>query len=157
MENTHTLQWKYQPCFELPENSVSRLHKAQWRNWHYGSVRLWVLHVPLKTQNWKANELQNMSRNTYEHRVFSLNFLFFFPPFFSFFFLLIFVCWKFMCTKYSQIIQVNTSAVCMLGEFFITPPHGQPHAIFWGFISTSGGWMLVYKELNLSWLNVGPI
>ena len=87
MENTHTLQWKYQPCFELPENSVSRLHKAQWRNWHYGSVRLWVLHVPLKTQNWKTNELQNMSRNTYEHRVFSLNFHFFFPLFFFFFLL----------------------------------------------------------------------
>ena len=31
--------------------------------------------------------------------------------------------------------------------FFITPTHGHPHAVFRGFISISGGWMLLCKEL----------
>ena len=29
---THTLEWKHKPSFELAENSVPRLHKAQYRN-----------------------------------------------------------------------------------------------------------------------------
>ena len=39
MVNACTLQWKYKPCFELPENSVLRLHKVQYRNLHYGNER----------------------------------------------------------------------------------------------------------------------
>ena len=30
--------------------------------------------------------------------------------------------------------------------FFITPEHGQPHAVFGGFISISGGWRVVCRE-----------
>ena len=40
---------------------------------------------------------------------------------------------------------------------FLYPPYGQPHAVlyllqdtFGGFISISGGWMLLFKKLNLS-------
>lgn len=32
-------------------------------------------------------------------------------------------------------------------RFHITPPHGQPHEVFGGFISVPGGWMLLCKEL----------
>ena len=32
MANTWTLQGKYKPCFELPKNSMQRLHKAQQKN-----------------------------------------------------------------------------------------------------------------------------
>ena len=39
MANACILQYKYKPCFELPENSVLRLHKVQYRNLHYGSER----------------------------------------------------------------------------------------------------------------------
>ena len=45
MANACALQQKYKPHFELPENSVPRRHKAQYRNWHYGSVRLQDLHM----------------------------------------------------------------------------------------------------------------
>ena len=38
------LGWKCKLCFELPENSVLRLHKVQYRNRHYGSERLQDLH-----------------------------------------------------------------------------------------------------------------
>ena len=34
MVNAHTLQQKYKPSIELPENSLSRLYKAQYRNQH---------------------------------------------------------------------------------------------------------------------------
>ena len=29
----------------------------------------------------------------------------------------------------------------------LTPPHEEPHAVFGGFISLSGGWMLLRKKL----------
>ena len=32
----------------------------------------------------------------------------------------------------------------------VTSPHGQPHTIFRGFISVSGGWMLLCKELFMT-------
>ena len=34
----------------------------------------------------------------------------------------------------------------------VTSPHGQPHTIFRGFISVSGGWMLLCKELSMTLL-----
>ena len=35
----------------------------------------------------------------------------------------------------------------LVSPFFITPTHGQPHTIFGGFISISGGWMeLIVSE-----------
>ena len=45
MADTHTLQWIYKPRFELLENSVLRLHTAQYRNWHYGNEKLPDLHM----------------------------------------------------------------------------------------------------------------
>ena len=70
--NTHTLQWKYK-ChakFELSKNSMLRQHKAQYRNRHYSSKRLWDLHnMQPKTHNGAysglENKPQNMSRNIY--------------------------------------------------------------------------------------------
>ena len=41
MANACTLLQKYKPHFELLENSVPRLCKAQYRNQHYGRERLW--------------------------------------------------------------------------------------------------------------------
>ena len=41
MANICPLQQKYKPRFELPENLVPRLHKVQYRNWHYSSKRAW--------------------------------------------------------------------------------------------------------------------
>ena len=35
-------------------------------------------------------------------------------------------------------------------EYFITPPHWQPQAVFRGFSSISGGWMLLCKELIMA-------
>ena len=57
--NTHTLQQKCKPHFELPENSVPRLHKVQYRNQHYGSERSQDIYVPQKTQNWAHSWLEN--------------------------------------------------------------------------------------------------
>ena len=60
--NTHTLQWKYKPHFKLPKNSVPRLCKAQYRNWHYGSERSQDLHMcqwkprTRHIPDWKTNE-----------------------------------------------------------------------------------------------------
>ena len=54
MAHAHTLQWKYKPRFELPENSVLRQHKAQHRNWHYGSEGLQDLRMDI-FQNGKNN------------------------------------------------------------------------------------------------------
>ena len=48
--------------------------------------------------DWKTNKLQNMSRNIYDLP----------PPPLSFF-LFFFIRWKFKCSKYTQIIQVNRS------------------------------------------------
>jgi len=65
----HTLQQKYKPCFELPENSVLRRHKVQYRNQHHDSERyrdLYMCHQNPRTRHIldrKTNELQNMSRN----------------------------------------------------------------------------------------------
>ena len=46
MVNARTLQQKYKPHLELPENSVPGLYKAQYTNWTYGSERLRDLHNP---------------------------------------------------------------------------------------------------------------
>ena len=60
-------QWKYKTRFELPKN----LHKAQYRNQHYGSERSWDLdmcHLKPRTGHildWKTNKPQNMDRNNY--------------------------------------------------------------------------------------------
>ena len=35
-------------------------------------------------------------------------------------------------------------------KIIIAPPRGEPHAVFGGFISISGGWMLLCKELIMS-------
>ena len=45
--------------------------------------------------------------------------------------------------NYSSVHRVRGSRVLTL---FVTPSHGQPHAIFGGFKSSSGGWMLLCKE-----------
>ena len=72
MANACTLQWKNRPCFDLPKNSVPRLDKAQYRNWHYGSARSWDLHMchgkPRTGHilDWTTNEPQNMPRNIYD-------------------------------------------------------------------------------------------
>ena len=34
----------------------------------------------------------------------------------------------------------------------VTPTHGQPHTIFRGYISISGGWMLLCKEFFMTLL-----
>ena len=39
------------------------------------------------------------------------------------------------------------SFVCLFLNYFIPPSHGQPHTAFGVFISLSGGWMLLRKEL----------
>ena len=55
-----------------PDNSLLRLHKAQYRNHHYGSERSRDLHTchlkptPKHTLDWKTNEPQNMSWNNYD-------------------------------------------------------------------------------------------
>ena len=66
-----------------------------------GVVFVNAVFAPLKTQNWaysrlenKQNKPQNMSRNLYGLKKYFL----------------IFVCWKRRCPKYTQIVQVNTSA-----------------------------------------------
>ena len=69
MANACTLQRKHKPYFQLPKNSVPRLHKVQYRNWHYGSERSWSLQMcPWKPRtghiaDLKTNKLQNMSWN----------------------------------------------------------------------------------------------
>ena len=71
MANAWTLQHIYKLHFEVPENSAMRLHKAQYRNWHYDSKMLQYLHVPHK--NNKIPELgifwtgEKMSRNMCDH------------------------------------------------------------------------------------------
>ena len=50
----------------------------------------WVEHI----LDWKRNELQNMSRNIYDLKKQTNK-------------KHIFVCWKFKCSKYTQIIQIN--------------------------------------------------
>ena len=74
MVNICTLQWKYKPCLELPENSVPRLRKPQYRNWHKGSERSWDLHVSEENQTWAysglENKLHNTSRSIYDCFVF---------------------------------------------------------------------------------------
>ena len=49
MVNARTLQQKYKPSIELPENSLPRLHKAQYRNQRRTSETLWDLY----THHWK--------------------------------------------------------------------------------------------------------
>ena len=69
MADAYTLQQKYKPRFKLPENSVLRLHKVQYRNQHYSSERLWHWHMHHgkprtgHVQDWNTDELQNMSSN----------------------------------------------------------------------------------------------
>ena len=59
MANACTLHWKYKPRFELPKNSVPRLHKVQYRYWHYGSKSHEITHAPPKPQNWTYSRLEN--------------------------------------------------------------------------------------------------
>ena len=59
MATARTLQQKYKPHFELPENSVLRLHKAQYRNRHYSREVARLTHVSLKTQNQAYSGLEN--------------------------------------------------------------------------------------------------
>ena len=72
MANARTLQQKYKPHFELPENLVPGLYKAQYTNWTYGSERLQDLHMrSWKPRNWhvpdwKTDDTQNVSRNIYD-------------------------------------------------------------------------------------------
>ena len=51
--NAGTLQRKYKPRFEWPENSVLRLHKSHARG------RKTYIYVPLKKQNWAYSGLEN--------------------------------------------------------------------------------------------------
>ena len=37
--------------------------------------------------------------------------------------------------------------VCVCVVVVVTPPHRQPHAVFGGLISISGGWLLLCNEL----------
>ena len=104
------LQWKYKPWFELPQDSVPRLHNAQYRNQHYGSERSWDLHMchwkprTKHIPDWKINKPQNMSQNI-NGRVY----------------LLIFICWKFKhIKKNTQIIQVKRSGSCFTQKLFYT-------------------------------------
>ena len=66
MANARTLQQIYKPHFELLENPVLKLHKAQHRNQHYGIERLRDLHMhhwkptTLHILDWKINEPQNI-------------------------------------------------------------------------------------------------
>ena len=102
MTNACTLLQKYKPRFELPKNWVPRLPKAQYRNWHYGSEKLWDLHTCLPKNrtgdilDWKTNQPQNRSTIIYDNFVVVV-------------FSHIFVCSKFRHTKYTQIIWVNGS------------------------------------------------
>ena len=56
MANSPILQQKYKAHFDLPKNSALRLHKAQYRNRHYGST---LTHAPPKKQNWAYTALEN--------------------------------------------------------------------------------------------------
>ena len=107
MVNTHSLQQKYKPHFEFPRNSVPRLHKVDYRNWHYGSrgrgARL--TYVPLKTPNWAYSGLEN--KQTASLEIFTIVFLLLKCLYFA----CIFICWKFRCTKYTQIVQVDRSGL----------------------------------------------
>ena len=91
---THTMEWKYKPSFELAENSVPRLHKAQYRNTTAASSRkTYMCHPKPKTgqiPDWKTNVPQIMSRNIYDWGFFSPFFVCydqsFFPPHFLLYF-----------------------------------------------------------------------
>ena len=77
MLNAHTLQWKYKPHFELPENSVGRWHHVQYRNPHCGRERSLDLHMCHQEPqtghipDWKTNEPQNIPRNIWLYLFFN--------------------------------------------------------------------------------------
>ena len=50
----------------------------------------------------------------------------------------------FICLDIDKYISEGEGIVCL--TIFISLPHRQPHAIFRGFISVSGSWMLFRKE-----------
>ena len=97
MVNTCTLQWKYKPCFESPENSVPRLRKPRYRNRHNGSERSRDLHTcqrkprPGRILDWKTNCKTRLEM------------------FMIAFFKIVFACLKVKRPKYTQIIRVNRS------------------------------------------------
>ena len=98
MVNTCTLQWKYKPCFESPENSVPRLRKPRYRNRHNGSERSRDLHTcqrkprPGRILDWKTNCTTRLEM------------------FMIAFFKIVFACLKVRRPKYTQIIRVTRSA-----------------------------------------------
>ena len=54
-------------------------------------------------------------------------------------------------------IPLGERIACVTGYFsrsssslFLLPPNGQPHTVFEGFISLSGEWMLLWKELIIA-------
>ena len=100
MANSHTLQQKYKPPFDLPKNSVLRLHKAQYRNRHDGGT---LTHAPPKKQNGAYCTLEN--KQTAKHVQKYLRWLVFS------FLGGIFLCRKFRCPKYARIVRVNKSAL----------------------------------------------
>ena len=59
MANACTLQQIYKPQFELLENSVLKLHKAQHGNQHYGNESLQDLHM----HHWKPTTLHILDSN----------------------------------------------------------------------------------------------
>ena len=98
MANACTSQQKHKLHFVLPKNSVPRLHKVQYRNWHI-SERLRALHMCQQKPRTAYSGLEN--KQTAKDVKKYLHFL-------------IFICWKFRCTKYTQIAQVNGSVIRVL-------------------------------------------
>ena len=97
MADTHTLQWIYKPRFELPENSVLRLHSTiqKLTLWQREVARL--AHEPRigHILDRKTNKPQNISK-IIRILVFDV-------------FIIIFICWKFRPTKSTQTLWVNRS------------------------------------------------
>ena len=52
---------------------------------------------------------------------------------------------------YAVLVTLTNAFHRVRGLLFISLPHGQPRSVFRGFISVSGGWMLLRKELINGW------
>ena len=83
--NAHPLQRKYRPQEFSAETTQSAIQKPTRRQQEVARIT----QVPPKPQNWAYS----VSRNIYDHFFFS------------------FRCWKFRCTKYAQVVQVNRPTV----------------------------------------------
>ena len=116
MTNAHILQQKYRPWFELPDNSVPRIHKVQYRNQPYRIETVRHMHAPPKPQNWAYSRLKNKWTAETYLEIFMILFAPppppppFFVVCFVLFFVYFFVCWNSRHTKYAQIVRVNRSA-----------------------------------------------